>query len=149
MTLFELLSFMFWIGGGAIAGSNVSSMFAPEYSVGGGVAGALLGLGSIFMIGLLGRRQNRKHAPCRCGKNEWRDFKLVRDPDWEIADQCCCGLRYVMRKGWLWFEILPEGKATLYMQQDFWGHWIPATETNKANKTIQQTGSSRFARSEI
>src|SRR5687767_5351361 len=136
MTLIELLWFMFWIGGGALAGSGITSLFAPEYSVGGGVVGALLGVGAIFTIGHLGSRFGRKHPPCRCGKDEGQDFKHVRDPEWEFVTQCSCGRRFLMRKGWLWFEILPEARAMLYLQRDFWGHWIPATEKNKANKTV-------------
>lgn len=145
MTLIELLWFLFWIGGGALAGSQVTSLFAPDYSVAGGVTGALLGAGAILAIGQVGSRMDRKHAPCRCGKDEWRDFKAVVDPDWQFVAQCACGLRYVMRNGWLWFEIAPDNRARLYMQRDFWGHWIPATEKNKANKAVQRTGASRSA----
>jgi hypothetical protein len=145
MTLIELLWFLFWIGGGAVASSRITSLFAPQYSAAGGVAGALLGIGAVFTIGQISRRMNRKHAPCKCGKDEWREFKAVRDPDWQFVTQCACGLRYLMRKGWLWFEIRPDGSAIIYMQRDFWGRWRPATERNKANKTVQRTGASRSA----
>lgn len=93
MTLIELLWFLFWIGGGALAASQSTSLFAPEYSVAGGVAGALLGVGAIFFIARLRSRMDRQHAPCRCGKDAWRDFKSVADPDWRFVTQCACGLR--------------------------------------------------------
>ena len=140
MTLIELLAFLFLYGGGALAGSGVTSLFAPKYSAAGAVAGVLLSAGAFFMIGHLANRLNRKHAPCRCGKDERRDFKLALDPDWKVATQCSCGLRYLMRKGWLWYEIPPDGNAILYMQRDFWCRWIPATDKNKAKKTVQRTG---------
>ena len=138
MTLIELLSFLFLTGGGALAGSSVTSLFAPKYSVVGGVAGVLLSYGAFFMIGHLADRLNRKHAPCRCGKDGLRDFKVVRDSDWKFVTRCSCGLRYLMRKGWLWYEILPDGNAILYMQRDFWCRWIPATDKNKSNKPVQR-----------
>jgi hypothetical protein len=143
MTLIELLTFLFLIGGGALAGRNVTSLFAPKYWAEGAVAGVLLSVGAFFVIGYLTNRLTRKHAPCRCGKDELRDFKVVRDTNWKFVMQCSCGLRYLMRKGWLWYEILPDGNAILYMQRDFWCRWIPATDKNKSNKTVQRTGAIR------
>lgn len=138
LTCIELFFFLFFFFGGVYAGDGILSLIVPGHPI----LGAGLGIVAVFAIMLflthLHDRETMRHPSCRCGKNKRRDFRVLRDPDWGLVSQCSCGLRYEMRRGWLWFEILQNNRAVLYMQRNFWGHWILASEKNKAKRTIRQ-----------
>jgi hypothetical protein len=141
MNLIELLWFLFIVGGGACAGFKVAALFSsnPSVRIVSGIIGALVSLGTFFLLFYFSDRESQKQPPCRSGKSSREDFKYEKDADWGyIVDKCQCGLRYFKRAGWLWYEILPDGNARLYMQRDFWGNWKPATERNKARKALKR-----------
>ena len=137
------LWFVFWIGGGALCGGSLVAFIAPSLSTVGGVVGGLAGFGIAFLVGNLGRWQNRKHPPCRCGKDNWADFTLDTDPTWGSVHKCACGLRYVMGEGWLWCEILPNGRPQHYARRGFWGNWNLVAKKDKANETAEPIADSR------
>lgn len=146
MTLIELLVFLFWVVGGAWAGHNVAQLLAPAQIGSFTVGGGLLALFMLF-FGMPWFFSKFDHQPnCRCGGKQYEDFEIKEDPDWGYVHKCKkCGARYLMRKGFLWFEILQDNSAGLFLKQDFLCKWKQATEEEIANKRFQRTVAPRRA----
>jgi hypothetical protein len=73
--------------------------------------------------------------PCKCGRRG--GFKVVTHPDWRFICECPCGRRFLRRVSHLWYEILPNGDAQLYMQRDFWCRWKAPSEKSRATKLLK------------
>ncbi|MCX6997818.1 MAG: hypothetical protein NTV49_12215 [Kiritimatiellaeota bacterium] len=139
MTLIELLWFMFWVGGGAVAGMKIALAIGFHTRTAGilsAVVGAVVSFTVIGVLTWLNDRINGHRPPCRCGLTG--EFTAERDHGFMWTDRCRCGKRYIQRKGWLWFEVQEDNTAHLYLKQDIWGHWVPATEKDIANKRLQR-----------
>ncbi len=117
MTLIELLLLLFFAGGGAIIGADLVGWV-------GGVVGACLGFALLILLSSLVRRETNQWPWCRCGANEPEGFRLVEHQTYDYVRQCQrCGLIYLMRKGYIWDEVLSDGSRRPYIRRGFLGKW--------------------------
>lgn len=123
MNTFELLWFLFWLGGGGMLGYYV-----------GYVPGMLVGVGVGFAASYLFSRVLVPHPndwpACECG-SPWASLLLEEHPIYSWVHRCNnCGAAYVMRKGTTWSCVLADGTTTLSMTRNWPGRW----------KSVQVTG---------
>lgn len=124
MTLIEMVVLVFFVAGGAWAGNNISHFFSPNLNGWFTAGGGLIGLMILALPWLFD-----PNPFCRCTGKWPKDFEGKSDPKWVGVYQCKkCGSQYVMQKGHLWFEILENNTAKLYLKKGFSGKWQAATQ---------------------
>jgi hypothetical protein len=128
VNLFQLIWLALFVGGGAYIGKGITSGWV------GPIVGAMAGYVALIAIGNLQARELGKSPQCRCGVQEWGHFKVLTDDHWHFVHLAECGRRYLMRKGYLWFEVHENNTPVLTQIRDFWGNWREPTEREIASK---------------
>ena len=147
MTIFELLIFVFFVGGGALAAHNIGQLAAPAHAAWFTASGAIVGLFLPFGFGWLAEKFD-DWPHCRCGGKLYEDFDLITQrAGYEFIHQCNkCGCCYVMRKGFLWFEMLEDDSTRLFLKRGFLGKWRQTAENEIANRRYKRAVAPRRAR---
>ena len=122
MNLISCSLIVYFVGGPALIGGYHRGPI-------GAVVGAAVGFILLQMFRYLVRREADRRPWCRCGA-DWVECALVQHPAFDYVDQCkTCGRSYLMRKGWIWDEVLPSGDCLPFLRRSFWGRWRLVNQT--------------------
>ena len=134
MNLIDLFWIALFVGGGAVIGRPL----APGYL--GSILGALIGYCTLTTWANLNARHARLSPRCNCGKKEWTHFNGKSDSIFGHVYESRCGLRFVMRKGCLWFIVDESNNATLTQIKPVYRNWREPTEKEIANHRMHGSG---------
>src|SRR6266545_1802087 len=116
MNLINCSLLVYFAGGSAVIGGY---FWGPV----GALIGTLVGFILLQVLCYFVRRQGERQPWCRCGATE---CGLVEHPTLGYVHQCrACCRNYVMRKGWIWDEVLPSSARLPFLRRNFWGKWRP------------------------
>lgn len=132
MNVFELVWLILFVGGGIAIGDCITAHWL------GRVAGGIIGYLALMVLGTLNARDMERSPRCKCGAKDWSHFKVTTEDAWEFVHTSECGIRYVIRKGQLWFEIDEQGKPVLTQIKPFYGDWREPTADEIANKRLRR-----------
>ena len=144
MNLFELLTTIALILTGGFLGVGIAEIIGLIH---GGDTNRLMGHGMVVgcvaaflglvLWGLWFGRMDKIHPQCRCGKSDWKDFELGRADNFKNVWECACGKKYSWPKWQLWFEIVDQNTARLFMKRSYFRTWREANEQEIENQSVE------------
>jgi hypothetical protein len=116
MNLIDLFWFLFFVGGGAIAGWRLAG--AAGGAVGGGLGWCL-----IYLVARLNSYQSSKMPGCECGA-PWKTLALEKHPSFDYVYRCvACSRAYDIQSGKRWYRVTGTDERVPIARRTFWGNW--------------------------
>jgi hypothetical protein len=118
MNAFDLFWFLYFVGGGAVAGWRLAG-------IAGGAVGGGLGCCLLYLIARLNSYQSSRMPNCECGA-PWETLALEKHASLDYVYRCttCCRA-YDIQSGARWYLVIGTDELVLIARRTFWGNWRP------------------------
>jgi hypothetical protein len=122
MSVIELFWFLYFEGGGAVAGWRLAG-------VAGGVVGGGLGCCFLYLMARLSSYESSRMPGCECGA-PWATLVFEKHASLGHVHRCAtCSRTYDIQSGTRWYLMTGTDELVLIARRTFWGNWRP--EPNK------------------